>query len=1073
MKKTLATLLVFAMVMSVCGMLFVSADEPVNLAAGKSYTTTAIYTTDGVQNWPDEGGVTLTDGVKAASDAGFSDPVWVGFNAQSADYDKAEGGYGATTVIDLGAVCDLDKIAFQAFGGDAGISTPYWINLYVSDDGENFTSAGYIENDPSKSPAGVSQFACDVDVSGRYVKVCFYLYGWGFIDEIEVFGTAAASAPEVELVKPEAAIELENTLAEKIVDSEDAAFNWDVEATVEGDKVTVVVTAKDMYELDSQIVFVDAWLRYNSNELVLLTADGKDGLECITSPDLSNKAWENASSAMDMPLADDADDFEKSFDRVVSMSVMTFEDGYCFTEESPVIFTLEFQFVEGVTVAGLFIDADESSCLDIDMSDVYCNGGYTVAYVPVEVPVEPEVSEPEVSEPDEPSEPETPAVPEEWADKVVEGENGNYTANNPYGYTWTVNYVDGKIGGEDVTVVTTDDAYKACNPNWAITVLLEKQADGSYVAVQNAIVTPGNANAITIGENQIALVAHSAYSNPNGANWLGKVFAMSVKAGDVFNVDLDALTVTAIDPATVEPEVPENLAAGKEWTGDTDIGSSYKGDITDGVIDPSGKYDTSIWYGFDQRPSGDQIATIIIDLGNVYTNLDQIRAHVWPAGASGIAVPQHYNFYISEDGENYTLVSSIAGEKSNPCWVGTDNTDVLTARYIKLEIVGTASDTFWFIDELEVNSYDPKIVEVETPDEPVENTKADVTVEGILTDGKTGFDGDWGTVGTGDVVLVTNGNCTAAGMDVTLSYALGEAKKINGVTVDLYHCANVMIGYPEGQATVLVSVDGETWTEVGKYDLAAAEVALGAHGTVSNAFAFDEVEAAYVKVLLYAGSNEAVLGTEPAGGKIFWEFIAVAEVAVSEVTEPDEPDEPIEGGKDILVSHVNAYTWGVYNMMIITGEGENCVSKLGYDCTWWIAIKVDNVDGVYTVTQIEGNGDAKSMTASADGFILYCYSNDAASFAAAQSVVVGDILLNSTVDWSQNAASETPIGTLTFGAAPSEPEEPSVEPSEPEEPSEDSSDVVVPPAGDAGILLFAILGVLAIAGAAVVIRVRN
>ena len=166
-----------------------------------------------------------------------------------------------------------------------------------------------------------------------------------------------------------------------------------------------------------------------------------------------------------------------------------------------------------------------------------------------------------------------------------------------------------------------------------------------------------------------------------------------------------------------------------------------------------------------------------------------------------------------------------------------------------------------------------------------ENNKVDVTVEGILTDGKTNFDGTWGTVGTGDVVLVANGECTKVGMDVTLTYALGEAKKINGVTIDLYHCANVMIGYPEGQATVLVSVDGENWTEVGKYDLVAADLALDKSGTVSNAFTFGEVEAAYVKVLLYAGSNEAVLGKEPAGGKIFWEFIAVAEVAVSEVVE--------------------------------------------------------------------------------------------------------------------------------------------------------------------------------------------
>lgn len=930
MKKTLATLLVFAMVMSVCGMLFVSADEPVNLAAGKSYTTTAIFTTDGVQNWPDEGGVTLTDGVKAASDAGFSDPVWVGFNAQSADYDKAEGGYGATTVIDLGAVCDLDKIAFQAFGGDAGISTPYWINLYVSDDGENFTSAGYIENDPSKSPAGVSQFACDVDVSGRYVKVCFYLYGWGFIDEIEVFGTAAASAPEVEQVKPEAAIKLENTLAEKIVDSEDAAFNWDVEATVEGDKVTVVVTAKDMYELDSQIVFVDAWLRYNSNELVLLTADGKDGLECITSPDLSNKAWENASSAMAMPLADDADDFEKSFDSVVSMSVMTFEDGYCFTEESPVIFTLEFQFVEGVTVAGLFIDADESSCLDIDMSDVYCNGGYTVAYVPVEGPV-------------------TPPHTHEYTSAVT---------------------AEPTLSTEGVTTYTCEcgDSYTEAIP--AVKVQPDELVtlpEGALV-LDNAGYLHGSFHCVIAGDN-LTVSELTALGNNGEAKDMNYFYVIVVNA--------------------------------------------------EGVV-------TETWFTLG-RPEG------------VKTDV------VCPAGG-----------YIIGFNGNKADASALLDVKVGAT-VTLFNVDLDALRGAKGNVaVENAGITY-------VNSA------------PVENTKVEINVNenAILTDGKTGFTGNWGEVGTGDVVLVANGNCTAAGMDVTLSYALGEAKKINGVTIDLYHCAGVMIGYPEGQATVLVSVDGETWTEVGKYDLAAAEVATGAYGTVSSAFAFDEVEAAYVKVLLYAGSNADVLGENAADGKIFWEFISVAEVAVSEVTEPDEPDEPIAGGKDILVSHVNAYTWGVYNMMIITGEGQNSVSKLGYDCTWWIAIKVDNVDGVYTVTQIEGNGDAKNMTASADGFILYCYSNDEASFAAAQSVVVGDILLNSTVDWSQNAASETPIGTLTFGAAPSEPDKPSVEPSEPEEPSEDSSEVVVPPAGDAGILLFAILGVLAIAGAAVVIRVRN
>ena len=396
---------------------------------------------------------------------------------------------------------------------------------------------------------------------------------------------------------------------------------------------------------------------------------------------------------------------------------------------------------------------------------------------------------------------------------------------------------------------------------------------------------------------------------------------------------ISELEVNSYDPKVVEvavPAEPGNLAAGKEWTGDTEIGSSYKGDITDGKIDPDGKYDQTIWYGFDQRKSGDSVGTIIIDLGKLYSGLDEIRAFVWHEPGSGIAVPQYYNFYISEDGETYTLVTSVAGVKSAPTWVGTDNTETLTARYVKLDIVGTAKDTFWFIGELEVNVYEDA---PEVPDEP---------------------------------------------------------------------------------------------------------------------------------------------------------------------EQPEEPE--IEGNK-ITISHVNAYTWGVFYEMIITGEGQNCVTKLGYDCTWWIAIKVDNVDGVYTVTAIEGNGTAKEMTASADGFIVYCFSNDAESFAAAQAIKVGDTMAACTVDWSKGAASETPIGYLIFveGEEPEEPdqpEEPDVSEEPSEEPSEDSSEdsseepseepsvepsvepseddsSELPPTSDAGVLVFAILGVLAIVGAAVVIKVRN
>jgi LPXTG-motif cell wall-anchored protein len=163
-------------------------------------------------------------------------------------------------------------------------------------------------------------------------------------------------------------------------------------------------------------------------------------------------------------------------------------------------------------------------------------------------------------EPEAPEAPEEPSEPKTWEDSLTIGEDGNASVEVPYGFTWEVNYVDGKIGGEDVTICTTDDAYKACNPNWAITILLEKQEDGTYVAVQNAIITPGSANAITVGENQIALVVHSSASNPEAGyeNWTGKVVAMSVKAGDKFDIDLDEMTVVAVDPnAPVEPETPD------------------------------------------------------------------------------------------------------------------------------------------------------------------------------------------------------------------------------------------------------------------------------------------------------------------------------------------------------------------------------------------------------------------------------------------------------------------------------------------------------------------------------------
>ncbi len=157
-------------------------------------------------------------------------------------------------------------------------------------------------------------------------------------------------------------------------------------------------------------------------------------------------------------------------------------------------------------------------------------------------------------------EPEAPAKTYKDTYAVTDKTNDDGTTEKvasvevPYGYTWNIDDVNGSIGGEDATICTTSEAFDACNPLWAITLYLEKQADGTYVAIQDAIVCPGEAikGQLAVDEDHIAVVIHSASSNPDleaqYGNWMGKIVAVSVKTGDVFKVSEDMTTVYAVVP---------------------------------------------------------------------------------------------------------------------------------------------------------------------------------------------------------------------------------------------------------------------------------------------------------------------------------------------------------------------------------------------------------------------------------------------------------------------------------------------------------------------------------------------
>ena len=68
----------------------------------------------------------------------------------------------------------------------------------------------------------------------------------------------------------------------------------------------------------------------------------------------------------------------------------------------------------------------------------------------------------------------------------------NWKFDNAYGYTFVID-ADKKIGGEDNVLIETVDEYNACNPNWAISVLLKPAGD--LYEVVTVVVTPGTAAA--------------------------------------------------------------------------------------------------------------------------------------------------------------------------------------------------------------------------------------------------------------------------------------------------------------------------------------------------------------------------------------------------------------------------------------------------------------------------------------------------------------------------------------------------------------------------------------------------
>ena len=245
--------------------------------------------------------------------------------------------------------------------------------------------------------------------------------------------------------------------------------------------------------------------------------------------------------------------------------------------------------------------------------------------------------------------PSAPTYDETYSEDPVTGDASYEVA---YGYTFTIGSVNGIIKGEDTTIITTNDAYAVCNPNWAISAHVKSIGDNKFEVIK-VVATPGSAAdaGITLADGEYVFVVHSSTSNPERAeefpNWQQKVVALALKAGDVLTasgLDLAAGTVT---DATFYVEIPSGNGGGND---DDDVVDTYEDDIKAamGEADPDADYTVTLT-GPATYESGDVIEIVAT-----------VNA---AAGVELISV----DFDLFYDVEKLTLTNATAGDGSLDC----------------------------------------------------------------------------------------------------------------------------------------------------------------------------------------------------------------------------------------------------------------------------------------------------------------------------------------------------------------------------------------------------------------------
>ena len=168
------------------------------ISVGKTYTATQQFRQGGADvgwGWdenapiayPDEDGVSLTDGVKEPTEEDdYAAAIWAGYSYLVPDYAGAH-----VFVIDLGEVASLAQVSVwygtEVLSNGIGCKNST-ISVRISEDGENWTEVGSVATGAEDElTLKVKDFSVNFSGSGRYVEISVARDGWAFLSELEVY----------------------------------------------------------------------------------------------------------------------------------------------------------------------------------------------------------------------------------------------------------------------------------------------------------------------------------------------------------------------------------------------------------------------------------------------------------------------------------------------------------------------------------------------------------------------------------------------------------------------------------------------------------------------------------------------------------------------------------------------------------------------------------------------------------------------------------------------------------------------------------------------------------------------